>query len=316
MSTADAPLALDTIVFARDLNTPAGIAPSLTGIDLDILPGEIFTIVGRTGSGTTTLLEALVGLQPVLASQFIVCGADPRQFPRSVKQRIGVAPKRVTVERKITIDEAVRLFAGFYERADPDRTLRQLGLHEIRTRAVDGLSPDLVQRLSLALALLNDPVVLFADEPTRDLDPEASRMVWDILRDRREHGRTSVITTNRLDEAAALSDRIAVIHRGRLIAADAPAALVAQARTPVHVTFELLKPQLPIDAVMALDAVIDAAMDRSQYTLVSRDGTATLRAVIRLLETMNLKAVTLGMRQQTIEDVFLSLTKERGDAAA
>jgi ABC-2 type transport system ATP-binding protein len=312
----DAPLALDTIVFARGLSTSPETPPALDGIDLDILPGEIFTIVGRAGSGTTTLLEALVGLQPVSAAQFTVCGADPRQFSRTVKERIGVAPKRVAVERKMTVDEVLRLFAGFYQRGDAERVLRLLNLTAVRSRTVESLAPDPAQRLSIALALVNRPTVLFADEPTRDLDPDSSRIVWDILRDRRERGRTSVITTNRLDEAASLSDRVAIIHGGRLIAADTPAALMARSRAPVNVTFELLKPQVSIETAMALDAVLDVQMDRSQYTLVSSDGRATLRAVMRLLETEGLHAVTLAMRQQTIEDVFLSLTSERGNAAA
>lgn len=308
MSTAAAPLALDTIVFARGLATPPGVEPSLAGIDLDILPGEIFAIVGRAGSGTTTLLEALVGLQAVSADHLVVCGTDPRQFPRAVKQRIGVAPRRVAVERKISVDEALRLFAGLYERGDANAVLERLELTTVRSRAVDTLSPDLTQRLSLALALLNDPAVLFADEPTRDLDPEGARLVWDLLRERRDRGRTSVITTNHLDDAARLSDRVAIIHQGRLIAADAPAKLMAQSKTPVRVTFELSTPAVPLDAVSGLEGVVEAYLDRSQYVMVTRDGPATLRAVMRLIESLAIRPVTLGMRQQTLEDVFLELT--------
>jgi ABC-2 type transport system ATP-binding protein len=308
VTVAGAPLALDTIVFARGLATPAGVQPSLTGVDLDILPGEIFAIVGRAGSGKTMLLEALVGLQRVSADRLVVCGTDPRQFPREVKQRIGVAPRRVAVERKISVDETLRMFAGFYQRADPDAMLERLGLAPARHRAVDSLPPHLTQRLSLALALLNDPVVLFADEPTRDLDPEGSRLVWDLLRERRDRGRTSVITTNHLDDAARMSDRVAIIHAGRLIAAESPAELMAQSKTPVRVTVELSKPEVPLDAVRKLEGVIDAYLDRSSYLMVTTDGPATLRAVMRLLESLAIHPVTLGMRQQTLEDVFLELT--------
>ncbi|MBI4264647.1 MAG: ABC transporter ATP-binding protein [Acidobacteria bacterium] len=310
------PLVLDTVVFARGVATPAGVRPSLDRVDLDILPGEIFSIVGRAGSGKTMLLESIVGLQPVSAEQLLVCGTDPRRFPRAVKQRIGVAPRRVAVERKITVHEALRLFAAFYERADPERALDRLGLAAVRHTRVDTLPPPLQQRVSLALALLHDPSVLFADEPTRDLDPEGARTVWDLLRERRDRGRTSVITTNHLDEAARLSDRIAVIDGGRVIAAETPAALMARSRAPERVTFQLLKPAVPVDSLTALDGVVGLQVERSAYVITSSDGVATLRAVLRLLESLGLRPLNLGLHQQTLEDMFFELTAHGARASA
>ena len=308
MTDVAAPLALDTVVFARGLTTLPGAHPSLTDIDLDILPGEIFSIVGRSGSGKTALLEALVGLQRVSAEQFVVCGADPRRFPRAVKQRIGVAPRRAALERKITVEEALTLFARLYERADPARVLDRLELESVRDARVDSLPSPVSQRLSLALALLNDPAVLFADEPTRDLDPDSARFVWDILRERRQRGRTSVLTTNHLDEAARLSDRIAILHGGRLIAADTPTGLLARSSVHEHVTFEVLKPHIPLDHLRELEGVVDVHLDRSTYRLLSRDGLTTARAVLRLLESMGIHPLTLELRGQTLEDVFFKLT--------
>ena len=311
---ADAPLALDTIVFARGLSTSAGGRPEISGIDLDILPGEIFSIVGRSGSGKTSLLEALVGLRPCSAERLVVCGTDPRQFPRAVKQRIGVAPSRVAVERQITVEEALQLFAGFYERADPEGTLARLELQGVRHRAVESLPPPLMQRVSLALALLNDPVVLFADEPTRDLDPEGARLVWHLLRERRKRGRTSVITTNHLDEAARLSDRVAVIRNGRLVAADTPAALIANSTsTSVQIVIELLKPALEADELRQIDGVIEIQQDRARYTVTSDDGVVTLRGILRVLDTASVRPLNISMRQQTLEDVFFALTAPEGD---
>lgn len=308
-----APLAVDTIVLARNLSTQGSARPRLDGIDLDILPGEIFSIVGRSGAGKTSLLEALVGLRPFSADHLTVCGTDPRQFPRTVKQQIGVAPSRVAVERKITVEGALRLFAGFYERADPVGTMERLELQDVRRRAVESLPPPLMQRVSLALALVHDPIVFFADEPTRDLDPEGARLVWRLLRDRRERGRTSIITTNHLDEAARLSDRVAVIREGRLVAADTPAQLIARgANMPVQVVVELLKPATAMEGFRAIEGVIDVHHDRATYTATSGDGVATLRGVLRMLDTAGIRPLHVSMRQQTLEDVFFALTMPGG----
>ncbi|MEX2271455.1 MAG: ABC transporter ATP-binding protein [Vicinamibacterales bacterium] len=301
------PLALDTIVFARGLTTPPGVKPELSGISLDVLPGEIFSIVGRAGSGKTTLLEALIGMRPALRDTLQVCGHDPRRVPEALRQRIGVALAHAEFERKITVEEALRLAAGFYDRSDPQRALAQLRLEPVRHRQIESLPAPMRQRVSLAAALINDPAVLFADEPTHEMDPEGTRLVFDLLRERRDRGRTSVIATNHLEEAARLSDRIAVLERGRLVAVDTPAALIRRSRAPVRVTFEVTKPDVPLDALLALDAVIDARLDRTTYVLTSRDGHATLRAVLRMLDRLQLRPLAVGLRQQALEDVFFEM---------
>jgi ABC-2 type transport system ATP-binding protein len=302
------PLALDTVVFARGLHTPPGIVPALSDIALDILPGEIFSIVGRAGSGKTMLLEALIGLRSVAAERLQVCGADPRRFPAAVKQKIGVARRDVDVDRKMTVEEALRLFARLYARADAEQALSWLGLAAVRGKTVDALPADLRQRVSLALALVNDPVVLFADEPTRELDPEGARVVWDLLQRRRERGRTSILTTNHLDEAARLSDRVAILNEGRLLAVDTPAALMARSHAPVRVTVELLKASVPLDELRALPGVLQVHVDRAEYVLATHDGVATLRAALRLIEQRELRPLAIGLRQQTLEDVFFEMT--------
>jgi ABC-2 type transport system ATP-binding protein len=302
------PLALDTIVFARGLTTPPGVRPPLVAIDLDVLPGEIFTIVGRGGAGKTMLIETLAGLRPAAAEQLMVCGHDPQRVPRVLKQRIGVALAHAGFERKITVEETLRLFARFYDRADPERALARLQLAAVRHRGVDALPAPLRQRVSLAVALVHDPVVLFADEPTHEMDPEGARLVWDLLRERRERGRTSIIASNRLDEAAQLSDRVAILEQGRLVAVAPPSELIRRSQAPVRVTFELLKPEIAVDLLFQLDAVIDAQVDRASYVVTSRDGHATLRAVLRLLDSLQLRPLAISLRQQTLDDVFFELT--------
>ena len=303
-----APLALDTIVFTRNLTTRPGVRPSLAGIDLDVLPGEIFSIVGRAGSGKTMLLETLIGLHPAVTETLQVCGHDPRRVPRAVRQRIGIALANAAFERKITVHEALRLAAGFYDRADPELALKRLRLEDVRHRPIESLPVAIRQRVSLAAALVNDPVVLFADDPTRDMDPEGARLVVDLFRERRERGRTTVLTTNHLDEAGRLSDRIAILEGGRLVALDTPSALIQRSKAPVRVTFEVLKPPIPAEGLLELDGVIEARLDRTTYIMTTRDGHATLRAVLRLLDTLQVRPLTIGLRQQTFEDVFFEIT--------
>jgi ABC-2 type transport system ATP-binding protein len=221
----DRPLS-EAVVLARGLTT-WGSSHLLTGISLDVAPGEIVSIVGDEASGKSQLLDALVGLRACTADTLLVCGLDPRVDPIGVNRRIGAVPRRIGVEHKLTVGETLDLYAAFHERAEPDRLMARLDLDAVRGTLVEKLPPHLSQRVFLAVALLHDPDVFFADEPTRDLDPRGKRLVWEILADRRQRGRTSVISTNHLDDAARVSDRIGVMHDGHLVAADTPAALAA-----------------------------------------------------------------------------------------
>lgn len=306
MTSPIEPLPIDTTVFARRLR--ASSRPGLCDIDLDILPGEIFAVVGRAGAGKTALLEGLVGLRRLEADQLIVCGSDPRAFPAAVRQRIGVAPRRAAVERKLRVGEALALFATFYERAaDTAALLDVLGLLPFRDWAADRLPPDAAQRFSLALALVNDPVVLFADEPTRDLDPEHARRVWDLLRDRRRRGRTVVLTTDHLEEAERVADRVAILEEGRLVAVEAPSALLGRADRKVLVTFDLPRPQLDPELLRRLEGAVEASREGDLYSIWSTDGFATTRALIRMLDGLAARPRVLGMRQPTLDDVFFQL---------
>lgn len=303
-------LALETVVFARGLQSIPSARPFLTSMDIDILPGEIFAIVGLSGSGKTALLESLVGLRAVVADQLRVCGSDPRRFAAAVKQRIGVAPVGAHVERHFTVAEALEFFGTLYgRRLTTTALLDMMELQPFRGRPVHALPPFAAQRFSLALALVNDPVVLFADDPTRDLDPDGARLVWQLLRDRRDQGRTSVITTNHLEDAERVSDRIAILEAGKLVDVDSPAGWLARSRAPVRVVFDL--PRLEIDPKVLgqLEGAVGAAVRRADtYTVSSSDGFATMRAVIRLLDQHQAVPRSLAMHQPSFEEVFFDLT--------
>ncbi len=309
--TSEFPLALDTVVFTRGLQSVDGAHPRLHDINLDILPGEVFAIVGRDGSGKTALLESLVGLRRSQADQLIVCGADLRAHAPMVKQRIGVAtPRSAAVERHLRIEEAIDLFGRFYERPlATSAVLALLNLEEVRREPVHRLPPSVAQRFWLALALVNDPVVLFANEPLRDLEPESKQLVWALLRDRQTRGQTTVMVTNHLGEAERLADRVAILDNGRLIRADTPGRLLAGSATPVRVVFDLAKPPLDLGTLGKLDGVTGGvARHGDVYTLSSVDGFATMRALIRFLDSLKVRPHSLAMQQPSLQDVFLDLT--------
>lgn len=306
MTAPAEPLAVDTAVYVRRLRSSS--TPVLHDLDLDIFPGEIFAIVGRATSERTALFEALVGLRRVDADRLTVCDSDPRAFPAQVRQRIGVAPRRAAVDRNLRVAEALALFASLYERPVPiDPLLETLDLAAHRDTCAGRLPPDAARRLSLALALVNDPAVLFVDDPTRDLDPVDARRVVELLRARRQRGRTVVLTTGSLDEAERLADRVAVLDNGRLVAADSPAGLLARVNGRVLVTVDLPSPELPLDSLRGLDAAVDARVDGGRYVLWSNDGFATARALIRLLDGLHARPRALTVQYPTLESVFFQL---------
>ena len=167
----------------------------------------------------------------------------------------------------------------------------------------------MAQRFWLALALVNDPVVLFADEPLRDLDPESTQLVLALLRDRQTRGQTTVMVTNHLGEAERSADRVAILDNGRLIRVDTPSRLLARSATPVRVVFDLTKPPLDLETLGKLEGVTGGvARHGDVYTLSSVDGFATMRALIRFLDSLKVRPRSLAMQQPSLQDVFFELT--------
>lgn len=310
----DAPLALDTIVFARRLRSVGRRGPRLVDVDLEILPGEVFVIIGRARAGKTALVESFVGLRPVQADQLSVCGADPMRFPLEVKERLGVAVGRAGVERGLRVAEALRLFSRFYSRpTDPDRLLDILHLRGLEREPVHRLPAWGAQLFSLALALVNDPIVLVADEPTRDLDPTHAQHIARLLADRRAKGLTTIMTSNNLDEAERLADRVCLLDAGRVLAVETPQALIARGGSPLRIVFEVRKRAVALDALAELPGVTAAHADGETYIVASRDGFATLRGLIRYLERQGVEPASLRLAQPTLRDAVLELL-QAGDA--
>ncbi|MBL0386962.1 ABC transporter ATP-binding protein [Tumebacillus sp. ITR2] len=200
---------------------------AVRGISLQVHEGEIFALIGANGAGKTTTMEMIMGLIEPDEGTIHVCGVDARKQPAELKQRIGVALQRTSLYDKIKVKEALKLFASYYERTrDVNEIIEELGLRPHLNQMVKKLSGGWQQRTSLALALLNDPQIIFLDEPTTGLDPQARFELWNIIKRLRAEGKTILLSTHYMEEVQRYCDRCAIIREGLLVACDTPENLI------------------------------------------------------------------------------------------
>src|SRR5438034_6689092 len=198
-------------------------------VSFDVQPGEIFGLIGPNGAGKTTTMECVEGLRTPDRGLISVLGLDPRRDVYALQERIGVQLQEAQLQKRIKVREAVGLWASLYRKpADGDRLIDQLGLSDKRNAWFMSLSGGQKQRLFIALALINDPELVFLDELTTGLDPQARRAIWELVRGIRQRGKTVFLTTHLMEEAERLCDRVAIIEHGRIIDIDTPERLVAR----------------------------------------------------------------------------------------
>lgn len=227
-------------VSVRGLKKHYGDVRAVDGVDLDIEEGEVFGILGPNGAGKTTTLEMIETLRDPDAGEISVLGLDARRERRKIRESIGVQLQTTVFFEELTVWETLDLFASFYSRCLSPRALLELA--ELREKAksrVNTLSGGQHKRLSIALALVNDPRLVFLDEPTTGLDPQARRHIWEMVGHLRERGKTVVITTHYIEEAEALSDRVAIMDHGRIIAQGVPRDLVSEHVPESNISFRL-----------------------------------------------------------------------------
>jgi ABC-2 type transport system ATP-binding protein len=219
-----------TAVVVEDLHKSYSGHAALRGISFEIREGEVFSLLGPNGAGKTTTIEILEGYRRRDAGSVRVLGADPAHTTRAWRARVGVVLQSSAMYENLTARESLALFGGYYERPRPvDEVIEVVGLQENADRPVRKLSGGQRRRLDFGLALVGDPELIFLDEPTTGFDPAARRTAWETIRSLRELGKTILLTTHYLDEAEQLSDRVAVLRDGRIVATGAPADLT---RTP------------------------------------------------------------------------------------
>jgi ABC-2 type transport system ATP-binding protein len=287
-----------------------GAHVAVDGVSFTVERGETFGILGPNGAGKTTTLEMIEGLRRPDAGDVAVLGRPVWPDPRAIQTLIGVQLQSTSLFDRLTARELLVLYAHLYGRADAgeraDRLLPLVGLAAKGGAMAAELSGGERQRLAIALALAHDPTVVFLDEPTTGLDPQARRNLWDVVRDVRAAGKTVVLTTHYLEEAEVLCDRVAIMDEGRVIALDTPAGLVASLDAGARLVFTA--PALGDDEVAALPAVTRTARANGAHVVQSADAQATALALLRAADRRGIAIADLTVRGPTLEDVFLALT--------
>jgi ABC-2 type transport system ATP-binding protein len=295
-----------SVIHVEHLHKTYGNVTAVEDISFEVYAGEIFGIIGPNGAGKTTTTEMIEGLRQPDQGTVRVLDLDPQTQGNELRQRIGIQLQQAVLPEKIKVWEALDLFASFYRRAIDWRTLLdQWHLSEKRNATFGSLSGGQKQRLFIALALVNDPDVVFLDELTTGLDPQARRETWEHIRAIRERGKSVVLVTHFMDEAERLCDRIGIIAHGRIVALDTPLNLIRALPIENRVRFSLnhgFDPSL----LQSVSGVSRIAREGDEIVVY---GTGPLMAhVAATLAENNLAPADLRAEQPNLEDVFLALT--------
>ena len=294
---------------------PGAEIVALQSLDLSVNEGEFFGLLGPNGAGKTTTIGILTTRVAATSGAASVAGADVVNNPVEVRRRIGVVPQRPNPDRGLSILENLVFHAAYFGMPRATSTdkamalLDQLALADRAYARVDELSGGQQQRLIIARALIHEPSILFLDEPTVGLDPQARLALWDILRRLHGEGRTIVMTTHYMEEADELCDRVAIIDRGQLLAADTPSALKAKAPGGTLVELHLdADAQSTVAAVSAVPGIIRANADRDILRAYSDRGGRVISPLIDAVEQSGHMVKNIDLAEPSLETLFISLT--------
>jgi ABC-2 type transport system ATP-binding protein len=305
------PLMPNSVLQVDNLVKRYGDVEAVRGVSFQVAEGEVFGLLGPNGAGKTSTIEVLEGLRPRDAGNVSVCGFDPQKSANELKHEIGAALQSTSLPDKIRVYEALSLFAGFYKRRrKPEELLKRFGLEEKRNAFYSTLSGGQKQRLALAIALINDPKVLFLDEPTAGLDPQVRREIYDIIEELKREKKTIVLTTHYIEEAERLCDRVAIIDHGKVIAQGTPLDLKQSSADTSRIEVRLAKPAT-IDSLKQLEGVAEAREVGNGYVLHCQRTAPAIFSLVKSLETQGNELVALEISAPSLEDVFIELTGRR-----
>jgi ABC-2 type transport system ATP-binding protein len=296
------------MVDVRDLVKSYHHKTVVNHVSFQVRLGEIFGVLGPNGAGKTTTLEMIEGIRTPDAGTAMLAGLDIRQQKAAVQRIIGVQLQATTLFPELTLIETLQFFRALYPRGlDPQQLLHDVALEEKAKARPQELSGGQRQRLALALTLVNDPKVIFLDEPTAALDPQSRRMLWDIVLKLREKGTTILITTHHMDEAQILCDRIAIMDAGQIIALDTAPGLIS--RLGAQSTLDCrLDNTVTSDELSTFPGVTSVRQANDRFILYTNKMQPTLEAVLAYANQQNIPLTDLQVRMPTLEDVFLDLT--------
>jgi ABC-2 type transport system ATP-binding protein len=289
---------------------------AVDGLDLEVMRGECFGLLGPNGAGKTTTIEICEGLTAADAGEVRLLGRNWHTDANALRQRIGIQLQETQFPDKLTVEETLRLFRSFYHRGIAvDESIRIAQLEEKRRARVGSLSGGQKQRLAMACALVGDPELLFLDEPTTGLDPQARRHLWDLVDELKRAGRTIILTTHYMDEAQRLCDRVAIMDHGRIIAQGTPLQLIASTGGDHIVEFAIAGQEdrqgdaaLPAALLTGLGGVQSHRLDAGLHQLAVSELHTSVPRIFAALEERGLQLSEFRTHSATLEDVFVGLT--------
>lgn len=302
-----------TVLEVRHLRKSFGTVQAVKDISFSVEAGEIFTIIGPNGAGKTTTLEMIEGLLVPDAGDISFGGLTWDKDGEKIKMMIGVQPQQSALFDLLTPRENLDLFASFYEKSRPTKEILELiNLTEHQNKLVKNLSGGQLQRLAIGLAMISDPDIIFLDEPTTGLDPQARRNIWDIILQLKQLGKTTILTTHYMEEAEKLSDRVCIVDQGQVVTLDTPSALIGRLtkEREVRMTFG--------DSETAAQEVEQFVASQPNVVRTSREGKSvqfwttqpeeTLYHLFGFTKERNLRVDQISIHEMSLEDVFIAYT--------
>ncbi len=303
---------MNPIVNVSRLTKKYGSLVAVDNVSFSIEEGQIFGLLGPNGAGKTTTVEMIEGLRKPDSGSIEVCGIDALKEPAKIKEIIGVQLQSTTLYDKIRVKEAINLFGGYYRKSIPStEIIKRVTLTDKENAFVGTLSGGQKQRVAMGLALVNDPRVLFLDEPTTGLDPQARRNVWDIIDDLREKGKTVILTTHYMEEAEQLCQMVGIMDQGRVIAMDPPERLITNAGLESIVEFHATVKEAETISRNSSGIPNIVNEDADRFLVHTKEAPLVLRELTRVAAEHNINLKNLTVKEATLEDVFLLLTGKK-----
>jgi ABC-2 type transport system ATP-binding protein len=302
-------LSNDLAISVENLAKRYGDLMAVNDISFDVKRGEIFAFLGPNGAGKTTTVEILVGLRKPTSGGATVLGFDIAKDQKEIKKRIGVLPQSFNTYDRLTVKENIEYFAGMFDsRPDVDGLIKLVDLEDKKKEQFKNLSGGLKQRLGIAVALVNDPEVVFLDEPTSGLDPKARHGVWRLIEDLHHKGKTVFLTTHYMEEAEALADRVGIIHNGKIVALDETDKLIAEHGKKNMLVLRKADPK----AVSVIDKLgLKANFDESAGdVIIHLNHAVAVSDIMQAVSKARVSFSELQLKRSSLEDVFLNLTGE------
>jgi len=303
----------EPVIAVRGLQKRYDKVEAVKGIDFQVGAGEVFGLLGPNGAGKTSTIEILEGLRPRTGGEAIVLGFDPDRQKQRLKDRIGVCLQATNLPAKIRVQEAMDVFGSFYTRKlSSEQLLKRLQLWEKRSAYYETLSGGQKQRLALALALVNDPQLLFLDEPTTGLDPQIRLEIHGLIEELKAENRTVVLTTHYIEEAERLCNRVAIIDEGKIVAMGTPRELQQRSQNRSRIDIACSQP-LSAAALPQWPDALESRLgeDGRALTVYSSRPARTLVEIVKWLDQQNVELVDVHLKRPTLEDVFVELTGKK-----